>query len=141
MEFFYRSAFDRDCRVSHGVLMLTFMNYVKPERIITITRSDWALYLIVTYEQRKDVGIPCAPSRASRLISRLGRPPVQKSDQGMSCLCLRLSYYRTLSQSNDSCDSTSTILKGNSFRDIKKTLPGSRCTGPFACSFTRRCRM
>lgn len=40
-------------------------------------------------------------------------------------LCLRLSYYRTLSQSNDSCDSTSTILKGNSFRDIKKALPGT----------------
>lgn len=39
-----------------------FMNYVKPERIITITRT---LHLIVTYEQRKDVGILCAPWRAS----------------------------------------------------------------------------
>lgn len=37
----------------------------------------------------------------------------------------------TLPQSNESCDSTSTILKGNSFRDIKKALPGSCCIGPF----------
>jgi len=31
----------------------------------------------------------------------------------------------SLSQSGDSCDSTSTTLKGNSFRDIKKALPDS----------------
>lgn len=40
-------------------------------------------------------------------------------------------------QSNDSCDSTSAILKGNSFRDIKKALPGCCCIGPFARCFTR----
>jgi len=100
------------------------MNYARPERVITITRIIIQPFNPLRENNVESVALSLYLQRASIPFSIAGSP-AQKSHRGMSRMPLSSLIIGSLSQSGDSCDSTSTTLKGNSFRDIKKALPGS----------------